>query len=70
MKATQATAMPTRKLTVGAMIGPVVTEVWGSVMADIYPPLSGPELSMLIGALAAIAVAYWIKDAPNVPVAT
>lgn len=66
MNATQTSRLPTRKLTVGALIGPAVSEAWGAVMADAYPPMSGPEVSMLIGAIAAVAVAYWIKDAPNV----
>lgn len=68
MKAVQTSGLPTRKLAVGAMVGPAVTEVWGSVMVGIYPPLSGPEMSMLIGALAAVAVAYWVKDRANMPV--
>lgn len=67
-KAVQASRLPTRKLSVGAMVGPVVTEVWGRVMVDVYPPLAGPQMAMLAGALAAIAVAYWVKDRANVPV--
>lgn len=66
MKAVQSSAMPTRKLTVGALIAPAASEAWGAIMATVYPPLSGPEVSLLIGALAGVAVAYWVKDRPNI----
>lgn len=63
--ATQKTAMPTRKLLSAALVAPMVTEVWGRAMADILPSLAGPEASQWIGAAAAIAVGYFVPDAPN-----
>jgi hypothetical protein len=65
--AKQASALPTNKLSVAAMIGPAATEAWGAVMADLYPALSGPAVSMLVGALAAVAVGWFVPDRPNVP---
>lgn len=62
----QPSKMPTNKLMTAVAIGPAVTEAWGAVMADIYPPLAGPEVSILVGALAAAAIGYLVKDRPNV----
>ena len=62
---TQPSAMPTRKLAVAAAIGPAVTEAWGAVMAGIYPPLAGPEVSLLAGMMAALMLGYFVKDRAN-----
>ena len=67
-KAAQTSSFPTNKLSVAVLIGPAVTEAWGAVMETIYQPLSGPEMSMLIGALVALAVGYFVPDRPNVEV--
>jgi len=64
--ATQTSAFPTNKLSVAVIIGPAVTEAWGAVMAGVYAPLSGPEMSMLVGALVTLAVGYFVPDRPNV----
>lgn len=61
----QPSALPTRKLTVAAMIAPAVTEAWGAILADLYPPVSGPEVSMFVGALAGLAVGYFVRDRAN-----
>ena len=61
----QTSALPTNKLSVAVLIGPAATEAWGAVMATIYHPLSGPEVSMLVGALAALAVGYMVPDRAN-----
>lgn len=66
MKVNQPSAMPTRKLMTGALVGPAAAEAWGNIMATVYPPVAGPEMSMLIGALAAVLVAYWVRDRANV----
>ena len=62
----QPSNFPTNKLSVAVLIGPAVTEAWGSVMATVYAPLSGPEVSMLAGALAALAIGYIVPDRANV----
>jgi hypothetical protein len=62
----QPSAMPTNKLMTGALIGPAVNEFWGRLMTEHYPPLSGPEVSMLVGTIAAVTVAYWVRDRANV----
>ena len=64
--ATQETAFPTNKLSVAVIIGPAVTEAWGAGMQTIYLPLSGPEMSMLMGALVTLLVGYFVPDRPNV----
>lgn len=61
----QLSAMPTNKLMTGALVGPAASEFWGRIMTEHYPPLSGPEVSLLVGTIAAVAVAYWVKDRPN-----
>lgn len=65
--ARQPSALPTNKLAVAALIGPASTEAWGAVMATIYPPLSGPEVSLLIGAVATLVVGWFVPDRANVP---
>lgn len=60
----QPTRRPTNKLK-AAMVGPVVTELWGNIMAGIYPPVAGPETSIMIGMLAAFGLAYMIRDRAN-----
>lgn len=64
--AKQPDRLPTNKLAVAALIGPAVTEAWGAVMATIYPPLSGPEVSLLVGAVATLIVGYFVPDRENV----
>ena len=62
----QPSALPTRKLTVAALIAPAATEAWQGVMTDLYPPLGGEAMGMLAGALAALLVGYYVKDRANV----
>lgn len=62
----QPTLRPTNKLMTAVAIGPAVTEVWGAVMADLYPALAGPEMSILAGALAAAFFGYMVRDQANV----
>ena len=66
-KAEQRSAMPTRKLMTGLPIMGAVSEVWGRVMADVFPPLAGSDTSMLAGMLVAAFVSYFVPDAPNEP---
>lgn len=61
----QPSALPTRKLTVAAMLAPAASEAWGAVMQGVYPPVAGPEMSMLMGALVALAVGYFVRDRAN-----
>ena len=68
-KVNQPTLRPTNKLAVAVMIGPAATEAWGAMMAGIYPPVAGPEVSMLVGAIVALAVGYFVRDQANVVVA-
>lgn len=56
------TAWPTRKLVTGAMVASAVNEAWGKVMPDLVPWLAGSEVSTLAGALAALAVGYFVRD--------
>lgn len=75
--ATQPSSLPTHKLAVGATLaalvstyaGPVVAEVWPQVMPAAFagPAVTG-LVQALVGMLAALAVAYWVPDAANVPV--
>lgn len=62
----QPSALPTNKLSVAVMIGPAATEAWGAVMATVYPPIAGPEMSVLVGALAALVVGWFVPDRANV----
>ena len=64
----QPSVLPTRKLAVAAMIGPTITEIWGGVMLDVYPPLAGDVTSMLVGGLAALVVGYFTRDRANVKI--
>lgn len=72
--AKQASALPTNKLTVGALIAAAVQEVYPGLVAalvtspELAAALTGPTVSMLIGALAGIAVGYFVPDRVNVPV--
>ena len=63
--ADQPSVFPTNKLAVAAMIGPAVTEAWGSVMADMYAPMSGPAVAMLAGAIASLLMAWFVPDRDN-----
>jgi hypothetical protein len=62
----QPSRMPTNKLGVAVLIGPAATEAWGAVMTTLYAPLSGPEMSMLVGGLAALGIGYLVPDRANV----
>jgi len=62
----QPSKRPTNKMTVAALVGPAASEVWGKFTAIHAPALSGEAMSVLIGALAAMLVAYWVKDRANV----
>ncbi len=62
----QPSAMPTNKLAVATLVGPAATEAWGAVWEGIYPAVAGPEVSLLVGCLAALIVGYFVKDRPNV----
>lgn len=62
----QPSNFPTNKLSVAVLIGPATTEAWGKIMETVYAPVSGPEVSMLAGALAALAVGYFVPDHANV----
>ena len=64
--ATQLNNFPTNKLAIAAMIGPAVTEAWGSVMAEMYAPMSGPAMAMLAGAIASLIIGWFVPDRPNV----
>jgi hypothetical protein len=68
MKAVQVSALPTNKLTIGALVAPAVMEVWQRVMTDLYPPLAGPEMAILVAWLVGIMAAYPVKDRANIPV--
>jgi len=75
-KATQKSAMPTNKLTVGASVSaiigtqlsPAVAEVWPQIVPGV---LAGPAVTEIVAAMVALIAgllaAYWVKDAPNVP---
>jgi len=65
MTVDQPSKRPTNKLMVAAAIGPAAGEVWGAVMAGIYPPLAGPEMSFLVGAVVALIVGYFVRDRAN-----
>jgi hypothetical protein len=62
----QPSALPTNKLAVAALIGPAATEAWGAVMASVYPAVAGPEMSLLVGAVATLIVGWFIPDRANV----
>ncbi|MEY1555340.1 hypothetical protein AB3Y40_06860 [Yoonia sp. R2331] len=63
----QPSALPTNKLAVSVMIGPVVTELWPEVMMDVYPPLAGGDATaVFVGAIAALIVGYFVPDRANV----
>ena len=62
----QPSALPTNKLMVATAVGPVVTEVWAGVMAEILPALAGPEMSLFAGMIATLVVGYFVPDRPNV----
>ena len=66
MLVNQPSKMPTNKLMVAAMVAPAVTEVWGIILADLYPQLAGPAVSGLAGAVAALVVGYYVRDRANV----
>lgn len=61
----QPTARPTNKA-IASMIGPAVAAAWGAFWADQFPPLAVTEVSVLVGTLAGLGLAYFIKDRPNV----
>lgn len=61
---------PTRKLMVAAAVGPAAVEAWPGLVAlvtpDLVPVLAGPGVSGLVGAFAALAVGYFVRDRANV----
>jgi hypothetical protein len=72
--AKQKSALPTRKLSIGASItgvfgvwaGPVVQEVWPQL---VWPVLAGESVTNAVAALTAamagVVVAWFVPDAPN-----
>lgn len=62
----QPTWRPTNKLMVAALVTPAATEVWRTVMTDIYPALAGDAMCALIGGIAGLAAGYVVRDRPNV----
>ena len=63
----QASALPTNKLMVSALIAPAFTEFWGTFMSENFPALGGEAVTILVGALAALVVGYFVPDRANVP---
>lgn len=62
--ANQPDFLPSNKLTVAAMIGPAVVEVWQVVA---HAALAGPAMSALVGSVVALVVGYFVDDRANVP---
>ncbi len=60
--AKQKDSFPTNKLAVAALIGPATTEAWGAIFATVYAPISGPEVSLLAGAVATLVVGWFVPD--------
>lgn len=65
--ARQTSALPTNKLGVAALVGPAASEVWSNLMTEIAPSLAGDSVCVLVGALAALLVGYFVPDRANVP---
>lgn len=66
--ATQLSALPTRKAAIGivlASLTPALMEIYAQVVPAF---LSGPSVQALVGALLALAIIWWVPDAPNMPV--
>ena len=61
----QPSALPTRKLTSAIVITPLVAELWGNIMIEVYPAVAGPQTSMYVGLLVAALVGYMVKDRAN-----
>ena len=71
MKAVQPRGWPTRKLAVGALVASASSQVWSNFAPDYAPMLTGPDVSMLVGFVVSTAVGYavawFVKDEPNIP---
>ena len=74
--AIQTTSLPTNKLAVGALLASVAATKAGPLTAEIWPQvaplwLAGPVATdvaqVLVGAFAGVAVGWFVKDRPNVP---
>lgn len=65
--ARQPSALPSNKLAIAALVGPAASEIWQSVMLDLYPPLAGDMTTMLVAGLITLFVGYWVPDRANLP---
>lgn len=72
--AVQTSALPTNKLAVGALLASLAATKAGPLTAEIWPQLApaflaGPVATdvaqVLVGALAGVAVGWFVKDRPN-----
>jgi hypothetical protein len=74
--AAQLTNMPTRKLAVGALVAPAVSQGYSNLMPIIVQKLdwwwlAGFDtfgMAAIVGTVAAMAIAWFVPDAPNVEV--
>ena len=74
--AVQATSLPTNKLAVGTVIAslvstyaaPLAAEVWPQIMpAALAGPVMTDLMQAIIGMLAGVAVAWFVRDRANIP---
>lgn len=64
--ARQPSALPTNKLIASAITSAVVAVV-GRILQQYAPAFAVPEVFDLIGIMAGLAVAWFVKDRPNTP---
>ena len=78
--ARQISVLPTRKLTVGSAVAPIVSQFWHSFarqVADLhttpglrdalYDLAATPSAAVVVGMVVAMAAGWFMPDAPNIP---
>ena len=67
MLAKQLSALPTNKLLTGGTAAAIVSTAWAEVMPAYAPSLAGPGMAVLVGAVVAWGIGYFVPDRVNAP---
>ena len=66
--AKQYSSVPTNKVFAGTPVAALVSSAWSEIAVGLgIDALAGPGVAALVGFVAALAVAWFVPDAPNIP---
>ena len=67
--AKQYSSVPTNKVFAGAPVAALVSSAWSEIAVGLgIDALAGPGVAALVGFVAALAVAWFVPDAQNIPI--